>query len=223
MKCLISDFDGTLYDDNFLNNVKSVKNFVSQGNIFIINTGRTFESIKRAIKGYEIPYQYLICSDGACIYDENDKIIYSQYLDDEFKNKVCSYLQNNKDIKKIMFDNCYTLTTDVNEKICRCFCTCLDKKLDIKICNELNKENNIKAYISPNWVNILSVNINKMVAIKYLEKSLGNIYSVGDSINDIEMLEMYNGYVMEKNEIGKCNLQTVSSVEKLIDKILKDT
>lgn len=223
MKCIISDFDGTLYDDNFLNNIESIKKFVLEGYIFIINTGRTFESIKNAIKNYNIPYKYLICSDGASIYDENDNMIYSKYLDDDLKKEIHSFLLKNKDIKKIMFDNNYTLTSNVNEKVSRCFGTSFDKKIDRKIADELNKNSHIKAYLSANWINILDNNINKMVAIKYLETSLGTIYSVGDSINDIEMLEEYNGYLMEKNEIGKCNLPTISSVEKLVDKILKDT
>ena len=32
MKCLISDFDGTLYDNNFINNLKSIKEFIDDGN-----------------------------------------------------------------------------------------------------------------------------------------------------------------------------------------------
>ena len=49
MKCLISDFDGTLYDNNFINNLKSIKEFIDDGNIFVVATGRTFKNIKKKI------------------------------------------------------------------------------------------------------------------------------------------------------------------------------
>lgn len=223
MKCLISDFDGTLYDDNFINNIKSVREFVATGNSFIINTGRTFENIKRAISSYDIPYKYLICSDGAAIYNENDEMIYSKYLSDDIKKEIISFLKSHIEIKKRAYDNNYMLTDNSDEKISRCFGTTLDKKKDQILADELNQKPYLKAYLSTYWINVLDKKINKKEAIKYLEPSLGQIYSVGDSINDIEMLQSYHGYVMAKNEIGDCDLPVVLSVEELINKILKDT
>ena len=44
-KILVSDFDGTFYLKNvdINNNIKNVEKFRSQGNIFIIATGRSYD------------------------------------------------------------------------------------------------------------------------------------------------------------------------------------
>ena len=83
MKCLISDFDGTLYDNNFINNLKSIKEFIDDGNIFVVATGRTFKNIKKKIVEAGIPYNYLICNNGLTIFDDKNNLIYSQKLNVE--------------------------------------------------------------------------------------------------------------------------------------------
>ena len=39
MSIVISDFDNTILDKNYLNNIKAIKNFVNRGNMFIIGDG----------------------------------------------------------------------------------------------------------------------------------------------------------------------------------------
>ena len=50
MKILASDFDNTLYfpedETQTRNNVKSIKEFIKQGNIFCIITGRNYTDLK---------------------------------------------------------------------------------------------------------------------------------------------------------------------------------
>ncbi len=220
MKSIISDFDGTLHDQNFEKNIESIKKFVSSGNIFIINTGRTYESIYNAIKDYAIPYKYLICGDGAVIYDKSGHKIYDKYIDDTLKKQILESLTKYKDTREIVFDNNYTLIQNSNEKISRAFIKLTDIKSDQKIADELNNNKNIKSYLSAHWINISSKEINKMVAIEYLEKkeNLGTIYTIGDSVNDIEMLLKYNGYLMKINELkDDYHIPVVSSVEELIE------
>ena len=40
MKIIVSDFDGTLFGDDFEENRKAINDFVHRGNLFIIATGR---------------------------------------------------------------------------------------------------------------------------------------------------------------------------------------
>jgi len=81
-KLLVSDYDKTLkvnYD--FKNdllmkiNVKAIKSFLSEGNVFMLNTGRAFESIKEEIEKNGIPYSYLACNDGTILLDNKDNLL----------------------------------------------------------------------------------------------------------------------------------------------------
>ena len=72
MKVLVSDFDLTLYDDNYANNVLAIKKFVKEGNIFIIATGRSMYDLERDL--VDIPCKWYICKDGASIYNDKKEL-----------------------------------------------------------------------------------------------------------------------------------------------------
>ena len=75
MKVLASDFDNTLFVEeeiSFEENIKSIREFMLMGNIFIIITGRSYTDLKQMLNKYKIPYNYLFCEDGARIYNNMD-------------------------------------------------------------------------------------------------------------------------------------------------------
>lgn len=201
MKCIVSDFDGTLLDNNIEENISSVKDFVNNGNIFVLATGRTFKSIKEAIKNYNIPYEYLICSDGSCIYDKNDNLIYEKVLSYDLKFKILSTIFDIDDSVEIKYDNNYE-KCDSDVKVSRIL---VNANMDVKekIMNELNKIGDVYSYLSTNWLNVSSINNDKTIAIKYLEELLNldknNIYVIGNDINDFAMIKYYNGYLINNN------------------------
>lgn len=219
MKCLISDFDGTLYDNNFINNLKSIKEFIDDGNIFVVATGRTFKNIKKKIVEAGILYNYLICSDGASIFDSNDNVIYNKYLDNNLKEKLTLRFKNDKRVSLINYDNNFELNDDVTQDTSRILIKTYKKTDYIQIIDELKKDYPyLKIYKSPNWINI-SIET-KDVAITYLEKiiQIDKIYVVGDSYNDIEMISKYDGYIMANNTLDNdYNYKRVDTIEKLID------
>ena len=75
MKILASDFDDTLFVNNkdiLEKNIKAIKEFITNGNIFCIITGRNYSYLKQDLIKYNIPYSYLICCDGAKIFNNVD-------------------------------------------------------------------------------------------------------------------------------------------------------
>ena len=73
MHIIASDFDRTLYveDENVLKmNIQAINKFISKGNTFIIITGRMYTDIKLLLDKYNINYTFLICEDGAKIFNE---------------------------------------------------------------------------------------------------------------------------------------------------------
>ena len=214
MKCLISDFDGTLYDSNFEKNIEKIREFCKENNIFVVATGRTYESILEMMKSYNIPFDFLICSDGACIYNNNNDCIYSSYMPRNLKVDVLKFLEI-YNIKELKYDNNVSICN--NQKlVSRILLKCEDRNLEKKISEELNSHfESINSYLSEKWLNISYKKITKLSAIKYLEKYLKGyqIYTIGNDINDVQMIEYYDGYMISKKYNGKF----IESVSKLID------
>ena len=74
MKILASDFDETIFyldkKEQTIKNIEAIRKFVDLGNIFCIITGRNYSDLKILIDKYKIPYTYLICEDGAKIFNK---------------------------------------------------------------------------------------------------------------------------------------------------------
>ena len=72
-KVLVVDYDRTLFINNsdMLNNINSINKFRENGNIFIIATGRTYNSLKKEIDNFESQQE------------DNDSDIDETYYDDK--------------------------------------------------------------------------------------------------------------------------------------------
>ncbi len=224
---LASDFDDTLFvsNINIINkNIESIKKFRNLGNKFVIITGRG-NSIYQYINQYKIPYDYLICENGSMIYDHNNKVISSTFLDQKDIEKIVSIIK--RDHLNYIFDTGkeYIKKIDSNQNLVAIF---LDKKTisdSPKLLEEILEKTNTYSYISTNWINIVNKNINKKLALKKLDELLNHkykIYTIGDAINDIDMITTYNGAVMKKHEkeldaLKNKNYETLSDyIEELI-------
>ena len=148
MKLLVSDYDGTIYDQDSIRetrkNIDTIKKFKDNGNLFSIATARIFPSIKAQTEKFNIPYDYLICCDGGCIFDKNDKLIYSNPIDENQLLIIIKYLESLDYLKEYRLLNSYGKNTiKTNDLLCNIYkngakiCVCLTwfskickKKLD---------------------------------------------------------------------------------------------
>lgn len=226
MKIIFSDFDKTLYDLNYLNNIKAINKFVELGNKFVIITGRSLKQLLPDIKDYNIKYDYLICNDGGTIYNKNKKEIYKVNIEEDVVKDIYYLLKEDRSINNCYIDTSTYFTDDLNSQANGIIGTYNDYnkayKLLIKI---LEKYPNVTGYLSDNWVNIKSIKATKDQAIRYLINKLNidrkNLITVGDSINDLSMLLKYDGYCMScsKEEIKKKIKKEINTLEELIEKI----
>ena len=86
----------------------------------------------------------------------------------------------------------------------------------------LNGLDDIYAYISTNWINILSIDSKKSNGIDYITNlnKYDNIYVIGNDINDYDMLKKYNGYFIgNSNDI---DFNTINNFLELKDIIKND-
>ena len=226
MKTLISDFDKTLFDNHYYVNIKKVNEFVDDGNMFIIATGRNITSLKKEISGKNIKFSYLICNDGGIIFDKDLNIIYRKDIDNESAIKIFDELNQNDFIANTYMDDCFVYTKDKTCKINRIIAKPIDIKKTNKLLNDINnKYDNVYGYASSNWLNINNKNINKGLAIKKLEElvNLGEIYTIGDNVNDISMNKLYTSFSIKGNKkLDDISTYNVNNFIEAINKLMND-
>ena len=228
MQIIASDFDNTIYyadnPERNIKNVEAIREFIAQGNIFCIITGRNYTRLKKTMNELDIPYTYLICEDGAKIFNSVDYCIDSTFLDEE------EIVQVKRVLEDLEVD--YYLDDGYNETEYHPDCVKIvvrtsspeEKK---KILDAIYDKINVHIYASRNHVNIIHKTVNKEYALKRLfakEETLDitQLHVVGDDLNDYEMLKAFDGVVMKEHnplldELGKEEYETLSDyIEDLL-------
>lgn len=232
-KVLVVDYDRTLFinNDDVLNNINSINKFRENGNIFIIATGRTYNSLKKEIDKYNIEYDYLILNHGSLVIKKDKSTLFHYKIDRNILFDITNYLSKYKP-KSVMYSYYTEDTSNINNpdisKITIGFQKDIEtfKKVMMDVIKKYNNKLNI--YFTQNFeIEIISKETNKSKAIDLLMKKVNfkkeNIYTIGDSYTDIEMINDYNGSCMEKSiDILKNNknIKKYSSVSVLIKDIL---
>ncbi|MBR3145653.1 MAG: HAD family phosphatase [Bacilli bacterium] len=228
MQIIASDFDNTIYyegrDELNKKNIESIRKFINEGNIFIIITGRNFTRLKKTIDENNIPYTYLVCEDGAKLFNSEDICIDSTYLDEEEIVKVKQVLEDLK--AGYYLDDGYKETNyhpDCVKIVVRT--SSLDEKE--KILNEIYDKINVHIYASRNHVNIIHKTVNKEYALRRLfdrEKlDYSKLHTVGDDLNDYEMLKAFDGVVIKEHNpiLDELNKEEYSSISDYIEYLLE--
>lgn len=229
MQIIASDFDNTIYyaDDPERNrkNVEAIKDFIREGNIFCIITGRNYTRLKNTINELDVPYTYLICEDGAKMFNSNDYCIDSTFLDEEEIVQVKKILEElNADY---YLDDGYNETEYLNDcvKIVVRTSSFIEKQ---KILDAINEKINVHIYASRNHVNIIHKTVNKEYALNRLFEienlDMSKLHVVGDDLNDYEMLKAFDGVVIKEHnklldDLGKEEYDTLSDyIEEMLKK-----
>lgn len=235
-KIIISDYDNTLYTDetNLLKNIEKIKEFRQKGNLFVIATGRSYQSLKVKIDEYSIPFDYIILSHGTVILNKDKKLILSYEIKKEIIENILQEITRFKNVIKstklfdVFKDDVKEITKSITKL--RILTKTYEDALEISKYVNLNFSKDIKSYAIKTtkyiFVEIISINTDKSKAIEELLKieNIGNdeIYTIGDGSNDIEMIEKYNGYGMTNSE--NCVLERArklyDNVYNLIEEII---
>ncbi len=240
MKLFVTDYDDTLYtnDISIKENIKKIKELKKKDFIIVIATGRSYPSIKNQILEKKIPYDYLSCADGSIIYDNQNKIIYSSTLNQEIVKPFEEFYKDlNYEEIQFSYPYGYSNTLDNNEKLLGinvCISTRIyNNKIEKKFfkLKKKHKNYNFLAYTHPNYsyLCIKPKDISKSSSIDFLKNKLNikkeDIYIIGDSSNDCEMLHDFNGVGMTNScdEVLKIVKTTYEEVSDYINEILKES
>ena len=203
-KILISDYDGTFYqnDLDIKKNIDKVNEFRTLGNLFVLATGRSYVDLKQKIDKYEIPYDYLILNHGALLLSKDLEIIKVFTLDKELSDSILDYANNNKDIYDVVLIETFKKGVDDTSNVVKIMLKLYSYEKAFEVKNYIDESyTNIRSYIVRDedyyLVEIVSSEASKSFMIeKILEKEKivkKNVFTIGDGINDIDMIKNYNG------------------------------
>ena len=227
MKILASDFDNTIYyldnDEQNKKNAEAIRRFVSYGNIFCIITGRNYTELKKLLTELNIPYSYLVCEDGAKIFNNMDYCIDTTLLDkreieqieEVLKNEGCDYF----------LDDGYN-KTEYLEDVVKIVVNCTDEEEKNRIVKLVKDKIDVHIYASRFHVNIIHKTVNKRHALKTLmnleQLDYDLLHVIGDNDNDYEMLKEFNGAVIKKHHeiLDELNKEEVEYLSDYIDKLM---
>lgn len=218
MKVLASDFDLTLYVNDLeivKKNVMAIRRFMKNGNLFGIITGRNYSDIKVLLNQYDIPYHYLICQDGAKLFDSMDYCFSTVSLSREDIVRIVPVLEEYH--FDYYLDDGYNETTNMDD--CVKVVGVIENRREEaqKVVDILIKEG-FYAYLSMYYINILNSSVNKKNALEKLlvhaDCYKEDLYVIGDSVNDLEMLTSFQGAIMknhskELDHLGKKSYNTL--------------
>lgn len=228
MKILASDFDNTIYylDDKEKNkkNVSAIKKFINQGNIFCIITGRNYSDLKKLLNENDIPYSYLVCEDGAKIFNNMDYCIDTILLDRNTIEEIIPILEENN--CDYYLDDGYN-KTEYLEDVVKIVINCTDEKEKERMVRIIKDKTNVHIYASRTHVNIINKVVNKENALKKLfnleELNINLLKVIGDNDNDYEMLKAFNGGVIKEHHkiLDSLNKPEYETLADYIEELMK--
>ena len=120
MKILASDYDGTLNRNGTVSDtdVRAVESWRNAGNLFVMDTGRSMESILEETEHYHIPVDYYITNNGGMLFDKDRRVLFSSYLDKEISDDViCMAPMLDHVVSYVVNDGFYRHRIVVNEEL----------------------------------------------------------------------------------------------------------
>ena len=228
MNLLVSDYDNTYYIDDLnirINNL-FIKSFMNKGNKFMISTGRDYKSICRQIRNYNIPFDYISCNDGSILYDRNLNKIYQKYFDENLLMEINSLLAREDSVVKYVNTDEYYFRAFYQDKVTSIYVKFNSKEELERISNIIKNEfNDIGCFGGNHRLSIRNnskMKSNTIEVVKNIEHIDNiNIFTIGDNINDINMIKDYNGFTsfVAKKEVKKLSLKSYFQVYNLVSSI----
>lgn len=252
MKVLASDLDGTLYFGEEVGvkpqDIKAIKEFQKAGNLFGICSGRTYAGIKHAIEDEDVKLDFYILVSGACLMDKDGNYLYYHTIEKNLIQRILNVIdETNINILFCHGENYYRMNPNHNMTGYGIVIHDIDEAefdhydslhLGFDNLETLEKvKKNLKANFSDEIEihhNVLNLDItpkgnSKGIAIKNLHKYLSvkqeNIYTIGDSYNDISMLDaVKTAFTFHESdeEVKKHAKYIVSNIAEAISIIEKE-
>ena len=237
MKLLVSDYDGTFHTGrlDIDINVKMIRKFIKDGNIFALSSGRSYNSLKREVLVHDIPYNFLATCDGSMLFDKNgNNLMFNEInpnvIDDisDITNLGVKMEVNYTHLRE--YDKTHKKgdpLASISFKIDRSNITPEFQRLYDKLKDE-HKDLDffIYSWHDEFYYMIKPKNVTKSTPVKEISKRLQipnkKIFTIGDNSNDFEMIRDYNGFMIgDCRELESVALKKYNAVYELVKDISK--
>ncbi len=221
MKLLASDYDGTLKFGGKVmpEDIEAIRRWREAGNLFVIVTGRSKESITRELNEFNIPVDYYVTNNGGMVFDNKDAVLLSTSLDtitaidlmyaSHEHPEVVSYVVNDGvhrhkvNVHPNLPDHRYpTLEPDWTEeevmdsgRFAQVVFSCNTPEAALELASQINHYfgETVVAYANNFVVDVVNKGISKASGLDfvcaYTDVDEDDTFAIGDSYNDIPMLE----------------------------------
>lgn len=222
MKLLVTDYDNTLelhYDftDNssiLKKNINAINNLM-KNNLVCIATGRHFDDIFKTLIENNIKFNYLCANNGAELYDGSYNLLFCLPIEEQ-DLRILMKLGN-----KVFFRN------PCNSKLISSANLYFDNLKDFEHVKEYLENNLTRSFVEYKYpkIKIINKKCNKLDIIKIIQDiekiDDKSIYTIGDDVNDIKMIQHYNGYslITAKEEAKKVASKLYEELNQLIKEL----
>lgn len=236
MKIIASDFDGTL-NHNGIDDTKkaAISEWRKKGNLFGIISGRGYPSLKSVIDKNPFEYDFLVCNNGATVYNADGKLLKEFRCDGQIAKPIIEDLFSWRcpfaDVDKV---DAFMVRADARE--CEADDFTLESMPEVDFFNQISTmlsdtyeaaevvvkiNDKYSGVLTPlqngKCIDIVPAGVNKAQGIYDLLQLFGGNYedviAVGDDINDTDMIAEFRSYAMEN---------AVDSIKELADEIISD-
>lgn len=224
MKIIVSTFSDNVFINDIKNNIKLVNDFVDQGNMFIIATGKNITNVVKLIDNIDFKCSYYICNDGSTIFDNLLNVIYRVDIDPKIVKLIYNSLDNLSCVTDVKIDVSTGFLDDYMRATNKIVAKYENKKVATEVVKILNsKFDSIYAYLSNNYINITNKENSKGSALEYILNYYNlkdnDIYTISKDMNDDSLSSPYDSYVVG-NEIYNFK-HKVNSFKEALEKIAK--
>lgn len=232
----------------------ALRSWKKEGNLFAIVTGRSLESILLQTKEFDLPVDYFVTNNGGMVFDSRGNELMSTQLDTltavdlmfaahEMPGVVSYMVNDGINRHKVVIqpgqeDHRYAhIAQDWTEErimdsgtFAQIVFSCTTPEIALELCESINHffGESVTAYANNFVVDVVPHGVSKATGLTfvtaYTEVDDDDVYAIGDSYNDLPMLEeVYNSAAMEvAPAIVQENVREVyPSVAAFIDAIEK--
>ena len=246
MHIFASDYDGTLYKNEVIRpeELEAIEKFRSLGHKFGIVTGRNIDSIRHEIEKHEIPVDFLIGINGGVVMDHEGNQIQTFKIKEEIIDEIFAVIEKydvsyfgvsdgyrNSQLIEIEPSHIHNENSPI-ETIRLAGVTGMyvgngNVQKAQKLSDEINEkfaQYGVKSHVAGTFVDIGVHGVTKSSGIELLREHFGyygEVFTVGDSFNDIPMLKNYNGFLMENGVRGLLEFAKMGLVDSVADAIAR--
>ena len=215
-KLLASDLDGTLIHNGEIKQCdkESILKLKKSNNIFGVSTGRPYKGITSLINEHGIDIDFYVLLNGAYILDKDLNVLKRELIPyhiiktifEKYDNYTLFGVEEGMQTSLLYvetvfcWDDIYRRTIDeLENKECLLlsihFANNKIEEID-EICNEINREfsQDVVAYRNAQFVDVVPKGCSKGNGVKQvcemMNISMDNVYTIGDSFNDVSMFNI---------------------------------